>query len=313
MPSFSTNAARAPDAIPYWQDFICKSYVSVDCAIAPETRFKAQISLKKIGRTELSSVSSEPVGYARTKRHIQADNNGSYLLTLLTKGRTVIEQADQSCQLGTGDFCLLDTARPYRFDYPKPYQAIHLKIPRDELHRRLPLAETISGARVPAQGRYAQLAAVMLRSSVELLDGEDTTPMQLEPAFIDLIALAFDEAFQNKSDGNMRYRQIVEQAREIIAARLFDPELDLSQIPREIGVSNRSLYRAFAQFGDTPARFLAEKRLNAARDLIFSGHVTSVSEVAMACGFNDFSHFSRTFKLRFGEAPKMMIERLRKA
>lgn len=309
MPSYSTQGLATKEVAPFWHDAICKSYVPIECRLHEEKGFGASVAVKRFGRTDLSSVTSMAVSYDRNERHIRKSDSDDFLVTLMTKGHTLVEQMNRTSRLGAGDLCLLDTSRPYRFDYPLPYQAIHLKIPRHETERRFPLTQNITASRVAAGGRYTRLVATMLQSTVDLLTDEDHGEQKLEPALLDLIALAFDESFSEPAPGNMRYARIVSKAQEIISARLSDPGFDISIIPQEIGVSNRSLYRAFAQIGTTPARFVMKKRLEAAANIIKSGNYLTVSEVAMACGFNEFSHFSRSFKSEFNETPKSMLDR----
>ena len=56
------------------------------------------------------------------------------------------------------------------------------------------------------------------------------------------------------------------------------------------------------QFGTTPGRWLLEKRLNHAMHLLGNLDKT-VSEAAFESGFENTSHFSRSFKERFGIPP----------
>lgn len=71
-------------------------------------------------------------------------------------------------------------------------------------------------------------------------------------------------------------------------------------------LSNRSLSafkRDFEKaFQDTPGRWLLEKRLHHARELLSNLNKT-VSEAAFESGFQSASHFSRAFKKRFGRGP----------
>jgi AraC family transcriptional regulator, exoenzyme S synthesis regulatory protein ExsA len=74
-------------------------------------------------------------------------------------------------------------------------------------------------------------------------------------------------------------------------------------------LSNRSLSafkRDFEKaFQNTPGKWLLEKRLHYALDLL-SNRNKSVSEAAFESGFESPSHFSRTFKKRFGKGPAEM-------
>lgn len=236
---------------------------------------------------------------------MRQSDSGDYLLTFLTSGKMFFNQSGRTAEIGAGDLCLFDTVRPYELKCDGSYEAIHLQIPRYELDRCMPAAETVSALRVASDGRYVQLAGTMIKSTIDILDEE--SPKQLAPTLIDLISLAFDDTFFAITKDNSRYARIVARAQDVIMDHLFDPAFDISRTPSEIGVSSRTLSRAFAQVGLTPAKWMWSKRLDVAHDMIVTGRSVSVSEVAMACGFNDFSHFSRAFKAKFGATPSSLL------
>ncbi|WP_370738459.1 helix-turn-helix domain-containing protein [Roseivivax jejudonensis] len=59
----------------------------------------------------------------------------------------------------------------------------------------------------------------------------------------------------------------------------------------------------------TPKRYYAELRLDRAR-LLFLQTEMSVSEVAFACGFENPSYFSWTYRAHFGTSPRAQSFRI---
>ena len=57
-----------------------------------------------------------------------------------------------------------------------------------------------------------------------------------------------------------------------------------------------------ALIGQTPAELLRDSRMKKACELI-KQKVLTISEIAFEVGFNDSSHFSKTFKKYYGVAP----------
>lgn len=307
MQHFSTVGLRACDTLSYWHNYVCKTYVPVELGGMGGNNLKASGVAIRFGQSTLTQIRSTPTSYERTLQNIKTSDHGDYLLSFLTAGKLRFDQCGRTAEIGAGDLCLFDTARPYQLHFLEGYNAIHLQIPRREFDRRLPAAEKVSAMRVAADGRYARLAGTMMKSTIELIG--DTSPAQLAPALIDLIALAFDESFSELAKENSRYAKIVSKAQEAIFDYLHDADFDLSTIPDTIGVSTRTLNRAFAHLGMTPSKWMWSQRLDAAHRMIQFSQGRSVSEVAMACGFNDFSHFSRAFKAQFGFAPSCMMKR----
>jgi AraC-like DNA-binding protein len=87
-------------------------------------------------------------------------------------------------------------------------------------------------------------------------------------------------------------------------------DISTCDMARELGVSVRQLqYAVLAETGHTPSELLRETRLRHARELLLSGdrETTSVSSVALACGFAHLGRFSATYAMRFGETPSTTL------
>jgi AraC family transcriptional regulator, exoenzyme S synthesis regulatory protein ExsA len=68
---------------------------------------------------------------------------------------------------------------------------------------------------------------------------------------------------------------------------------------RSLSSFKREFHRCYRT---TPARWLIERRLECAAQMLRTTSL-SVIEIALECGFEEPSHFSRTFKSRFGRSP----------
>ncbi|MGV2290292.1 GlxA family transcriptional regulator [Trinickia sp. YCB016] len=76
------------------------------------------------------------------------------------------------------------------------------------------------------------------------------------------------------------------------------------ELAREIGVTRRQLERLFCSaLKDTPTHFYLRLRLNRARELLQQTDM-SITSICVACGFESPSHFSRTYRARFGASPR---------
>jgi AraC-like DNA-binding protein len=73
------------------------------------------------------------------------------------------------------------------------------------------------------------------------------------------------------------------------------------------------LQKLFTQHGSTCSEFIYALRLEHAAHLLHRrallGSSQSLSEIAHACGFSDYTHFARKFRHRFGHAPGAHDER----
>src|SRR5262249_34253227 len=100
-----------------------------------------------------------------------------------------------------------------------------------------------------------------------------------------------------------RYRTVVDQAVELTRRRTEEP-IRIAAIARAIGISERTLVRAFRAIHDaTPYRYLASLRLLDARQVLSSRSGETVTEVAMRFGFGELGRFSAAYRSAFGEFP----------
>ena len=74
-------------------------------------------------------------------------------------------------------------------------------------------------------------------------------------------------------------------------------------IASELGISTRQLERLFGKYlNSTPKKYYVEMRLDRARTLLLQTE-DSVTDIAMACGYESPGHFSKVYRARFGVSP----------
>jgi AraC-like DNA-binding protein len=97
-------------------------------------------------------------------------------------------------------------------------------------------------------------------------------------------------------------------------AHLHEP-IRLEELARIAGVPPRTLETHFRQFlGVTPLGWVREARLDQARRaLLAPGGGTTVSKVAVDCGFNQLGRFAAHYCSRFEELPSETLRRIRRA
>jgi AraC-like DNA-binding protein len=100
------------------------------------------------------------------------------------------------------------------------------------------------------------------------------------------------------------YAERVDHARERLAAAL-DEKMTTAELARSVGMSLFHFTRVFAELtGAPPHRYRLRARLDAAKAMLREGR--SVTETCYACGFNNLSHFTRSFARHFGVAPSRL-------
>lgn len=94
----------------------------------------------------------------------------------------------------------------------------------------------------------------------------------------------------------------IARAVQIMRGALEDP-VPPAMIAQQLGISVRQLERLFGRhFNTSPKRYYTELRLERARNLLLQTEL-SVSEIAVACGFQSGGHFTRVYRGLYGTTP----------
>ena len=98
------------------------------------------------------------------------------------------------------------------------------------------------------------------------------------------------------------------RARDLIDSCYAD-DLDVAVIAQRAGVSKYHFIRSFsAAYGQTPAQYLAHRRIERAQDLLRATNLT-VTEVCMLVGYTSLGSFSAKFRALVGETPSAFQQR----
>lgn len=98
-----------------------------------------------------------------------------------------------------------------------------------------------------------------------------------------------------------RHEKLIE-AVAFLEARIEEP-FDLDACADQLKLSRRQIERLFNRYlGVTPVRYMNDLRLQRGRALLAETDM-SVTEVAIACGYASTSHFSKSFRGKYGLSP----------
>jgi AraC-like DNA-binding protein len=133
--------------------------------------------------------------------------------------------------------------------------------------------------------------------------------LKLRSYIIDVLH-AYGKAAKQQSTTHLQYATAKQKARlvkEFLEQQLFDQELPtLTALANKFYTEPRTLTKAFQQLTkQTIPQFILEKRLATAHAFITQSTLP-VMEIAFRCGFNDVSHFIRSFKKKYGCTPGSM-------
>jgi len=118
--------------------------------------------------------------------------------------------------------------------------------------------------------------------------------------------LKFD---QQPQTGNTANHAFHDRAVQIVEQHMSDEKFSVTEFARDMTYSRSQLTRKLeALTGMSPSHFIRTQRLICARNML-GQRETNISQVAYACGFNNLSYFSRSFKAQFGQLPSDYIKK----
>jgi AraC-like DNA-binding protein len=90
---------------------------------------------------------------------------------------------------------------------------------------------------------------------------------------------------------------------KVFVEKHLSQSIHIADLSRAVGLSVPHFARAFGRsFGEPPHLYLIRRRLDRARRLMLTSDM-ALSELAVACGFNDQAHLCRLFRQHTGRTP----------
>jgi AraC-like DNA-binding protein len=241
----------------------------------------------------------------RTAQDTRLDGRDHYYALIPVAGQATMSQNDQMGQFAVGDVAIVDSARPVTCFLPHTgAQWLTLQLPRRSLASHLGF-EPPSGIR----GSGAVAGRLLHHMVLDAIAGDGppspraASYMQL--AVYDLLGALF--APSDPGQGSRSTDRLFARVCGVMRERFADPDFGPFDVAVQTGISLRYVQKLFTERGTTCTQFLYSLRLDHAARLLrrraHLGKAQPLSEIAYACGYNDYSHFARAFRRRFGFSP----------
>lgn len=304
---FSTRDVRDHERFSYWREAVCDAYVQLGCEYDGQDRFHGDIRLERLSKLSLSYVSGNAHSVYRRGRDIARSSNAFFLLSLQLRNSARVIQHDRAADLTAGDLVLYSSTDPYALELTDNFEQLVVQVPRSKLLMRLPTADLLTGRRLRGKSAIGQLVGNGIRQIANSLQqSKSSVQNHMQDAIMDLIAAGLASVNDVAYEVSRPEQQLMSRTKAFIEANLSDPDLDRNRVAAAMGMSVRRLSEIFSKEDSSLAATIRIARLDhIARDLEDSCLLSqSVSAIAMRWGLNNFQHFSRTFKARFGLPPR---------
>ncbi len=197
----------------------------------------------------------------------------------------------------------------YRADLIGPFEFLLLEIAPQSLQR---IAEEADVAGFSSLNHQIATQDPVLGNLSRALIPAFERPAEASALFVDQMATAIGtyivHQYGNRSVGSAPKSRSLSRAHENLAKAILLDNLDgnvsIAEVAEACKLSRGYFIRAFRETtGQTPYQWLVSERIRRACDLLRGPAITSLAEVAVQCGFNDQSHFTRVFASVIGTTP----------
>lgn len=289
-----------------WRGFMSERYPGAQVlADNRETRFRTRYRSWQLGCIEFAEIHSDSPQNLQVDLPEQAAFD-SYYLPLQLKGEFRGGQYGRECCAGTRSMLLVDSHAPHWRELGINSHLLNVRLPKPLLECYLADPQTICMRSVNANSGLGAVVWDFITSlwrrraeltPAEIHDLSDTLARMVASLFGDL---RDEQADFSKSFGGQRRKLL-----EYITSHLNDPQLNVRKAAAACGISPRYVHLLMRATDRTFSRYLLEHRLEKCRFALQArGNLRSITEIAFEWGFNDASHFSRSFRRRYGVPPR---------
>lgn len=288
------------------QDIISREYTKVE--VIPHTSINLfnEMSLYALDKLRLTVVRSNALTIKRIKHepyHVSQDN---YLGVILLSGQYHLAQGAHEVSLNPGDMTIYDATLPHQISCSQSFSKILITIPRAMMRARLSGVEHCTALRIPGNQGIGAVTANFIRNVLQESENiNDWSVPALSEQSLNLFTLSLASLNAQSYSLSRSRSSALQSIKHFVESHLSNSTLDTAMVVNGTGFSARYINELLRDNDISLMRYILQKRLEkCSKDLLSVLHRNqNISEVAMNWGFNDLSHFSRTFKQKYGCTP----------
>lgn len=293
------------DPLDYWREVILRNFADVEVRAADRRDFHGQVQARHSDAGRLSLIVAAQQSVQRRYREPRTAYEDVFFVVLMNQGTQAMEQDGRAVLLEPGDIAMYDATRPHRLAFDENWSEVVLSVPRALLQAQVARTELCTARKLPSTSPLGCMLGDAIRSWVSQLTRvqDDAMPVLMRHASA-LLGLAFAAEGYVPPETKSRLAAL-ERIKSFVGHHLSNPSLGSQFVAEGTGLSPRYINRLFESEGTSLMRYVLEARLARCRleleDPRFAA--LGITEVAMRWGFNNLSHFSRTFHERYGMSP----------
>jgi AraC family transcriptional activator of tynA and feaB len=321
--SCGQHGSTGQDAATLWAD---RAAVSIDTEVVPPTQrldywrqtvsandgirivcgsdnFVGKMRRRSLGKCALYEMVTETPHRAVRQR----SRDGLCFVNIQLNTRDAFFRGQREYGLMSGSMAVYEANTEYELDFNGASNSIVLAIPRAELEA------SVANLRSHLEHSFhydSELVRLLAHLCKGILDSErrlnQAVHDELSSSVLNLVAAtmhqANDEAPQAPTWGQ---NAMLNRIKSHVRKNIQDAELDPAKVADAIGITVGYLHKVFRSEDSSIMRFILSERLERCRmELARGDRVENISQIAFTWGFNDASHFTRSFRAKFDMSPR---------
>lgn len=309
LEGWSSSSVDPSKQFNMWRDFVVDAHLFWDIKSPPCDSFPAFLRQGRFDGHRLIHLTAASGGVTgkRSRHELSKDNEEFYNLLYVAEGKLGLDFGSHQLVLEPGTFAVWDTSRPLEFNVIEKLREISFSVPKKRLESDLLRPDDFCARVMQSKMGIGKLFVDCLQALEsnfgQLSKGEANDVLNATTEM--MVAMLLSKV---ESPAESSHQKQLQHVTDWITRNIDNPCLAPGRIAREVGLSERQLFRLFATVGTTPAAWLRKRRLERCRAELLSpscAHL-SITDVASRWGFVDPSVFSRCFRQEFGVSPRQV-------
>jgi len=292
-----------------WRDIWLEQLGAAEIRHASDKPFSTSTKVVLLDGLSVTHFSTTTEHYVRTRKHVANDRDDIYVGFYRSAKPQTWAAGGRELSLSKGSVVAYNIAQPCSSHTDGVTSWALASIPRAQILKQVPRAGDRSVMLLDPSSpavRHLERTIDFLLDADELAEAP-ALARNASTMLADLMALALGaegDAAEIASARGLRAARLRELV-AIIEARFADRSLSTTAVADSLGLSRRYVNDLLLESGKTFSERVLELRLQKARAMLsdFRHDGKKVSDIALACGFNEISYFNRCFRARFGCSP----------
>lgn len=304
---FSSNSVPERDRRGIWREVVARQYLGLDSDAVPDVPFFVEMNARELPGLTIGGVMLSGTLEKRTRETL-SDGKADFCFNINLQGNYQVSSRGRESIVGPGQANLQSFAELGDYSRPELGGGFGLRLPRETLANLVPRLDDFVNRTIAANNAALRLLADYAHAVNKMDPAADVAIQQAAASHLfELVALTLRSAFGAQIEATRQGLRaaMLHRIKLDILRNLHKPDLALGHIAERNALTPRSIQRLFAQEQTSFSEFVLSMRLERAFDRLRDPQwdSTTVTVLALECGFGDISTFYRFFRRRYDASP----------